>query len=174
MLKKSIFKDKRLYLSAPIEYNTESNWREEVKKVLTKKFGFNVFDPSQDPKQQWWSVLREARETKDYEKIATIAKLFVRKDLAMVDRADLVIAYVPHKVPTTGVVHEVINSNNCKKPTLLVSNCDDISYIPVWYYGFIATEFMFPNWKALFKYLKEVEDGKHKDNDRWSFIYGDI
>ena len=170
----SVLENKNVYLSAPIEYNEELDWRDNIKKILKKRFGLNVFDPSQDPKQQWWKVLREAKQTKDYEKIASIAKLFVRKDLAMVDRADLVVAYVPHKVPTTGVVHEIINSNNCKKPTLLVTNSGDIGMIPVWYYGFIPTQFMFPGWEELFAYLEEVEHGKHQDNDRWSFIYGTI
>ena len=167
---------KRCYLSGPIESADprDEDWRIYPKKQLKRRFKLDLFYPSQDPKQQWWTVLREAKKTQDYNQMATIAKLFVRKDLAMVDRADLVIAYVPYQIPTTGVVHEVINSNNCKKPTLLVTDRDDIAFIPVWYFGFIPTEFMFPNWKALFAYLKEVNAGKHKDNDRWSFIYGDI
>jgi hypothetical protein len=166
--------NKRLYLSGPIQFGDGSDWRSEPKKILKDKFGFNVFDPLADPKQQWFSILEEAMATKNYEKVVSIAKMFVRKDLAMVDRADLIIAYVPYKIPTTGVCHEIINSNNAKKPTLLVSNCNDIAYIPIWYFGFIPLEFMFPNWDALFKYLEEVNLGKHKDNYRWSFIYGDI
>ena len=167
-------KDKQCYLSGPIQFGEELDWRSGPKKVLEEKFAIDVFDPVCDPKQQWVPLLNESRETKNYENIVSIAKRFVRKDLAMVDRADLLIAYIPHKIPTTGVCHEIINSNNSKKPTLLVSNLNDIAYIPVWYFGFIPLEFMFPNWNALFDYLEEVNNGKHKNNDRWSFIYGDI
>lgn len=170
----SYLEGKRCYLSGPIQFGDDLTWRDKPKEVLTKKFRIDLFDPSTDPKQQWVSLLEEAKKTKDYKKVATIARMFVRKDLAMVDRADLVIAYIPHKVPTTGVCHEIINSNNAKKPTLLVSNCNDIAYIPVWYFGFIPLEFMFPNWDALYRYLEEVNDGKHKHIDRWSFIYGEI
>jgi hypothetical protein len=132
-----------------------------------------MFDPFSDPKQQWLPVLKECRDKKDYDTMSKIAKVFVRKDLAMVDRADLLIAYLPYKVPTTGTHHEIINSNNAKKPTLLVTD-DDISYIPLWYYGFIPTEFMFKSWTALYEYLESVNRGEQKHNDRWSFIYGDI
>ena len=164
----------RVYLSGPIQFDSLPNWREQPKKTMIEKFGVHLFDPLDDPKQQWVPKLNAARDCKDYHTMADIAKRFVRKDLAMVDRADFVIAFVPHKIPTTGVCHEVINSNNAKKPTLLVTNCNDVGYIPIWYFGFISLEFMFPNWDSLFAYLEDVDAGKHKHNNRWGFIYGEI
>lgn len=170
----NILKDKRAYLSGPIEFGSNFNWRTEPTRVLTERFGINLFDPFADPKQQWVPTLAKAREQKDYVTMNKIAKIFVRKDLAMVDRADMLIAYLPHKVPTTGTHHEIINSNNAKKPTLLVTDCNDIGYIPLWYFGFIPPEFMFPNWNSLYSYLESVDEEKHRENNRWSFIYGDI
>lgn len=167
-------KQRRCYLSGPIQFGDESNWRDNPKEILEKKFGLQVFDPFADPKQQWVPSLTEAQKTKDIETIVRISKGFVRKDLCLVDRSDFLIAYLPYKVPTTGTVHEIINSNNAKKPTLLVTNLEDISYIPLWYFGFIPKEFMFAGWASLFKYLEDVNDGQHKDNNRWSFIYGEI
>lgn len=166
--------DKRVYLSGPIQFGDESNWRDKPKDILTQKFGLQIFDPFADPKQQWVPTLTEAQKNKDVETIVRIAKNFVRKDLSLVDRSDLLIAYLPYKIPTTGTHHEIINSNNAKKPTLLVTNLDNITYIPLWYFGFIPPEFMFAGWDALFFYLTEVNDGKHKHNNRWSFIYGEI
>jgi len=166
---------KRAYLSGAIEHDsTNYNWRIEPTKILTERFGINLFDPFADTKQQWLPALKEARLQSDHQTMAKIAKTFVRKDLAMVDRADMLIAYLPYKVASTGTHHEIINSNNAKKPTLLVSDSGDISYLPIWYFGFIPTEFMFPNWDALYKYLESVESGEHRGNNRWSFIYGDI
>ena len=166
---------KRTYLSGPIENDSPShNWRTEPTKVLTERFGVNLFDPFADPKQQWLPVLKDARDQRDYQTMARIAKTFVRKDLSMVDRADFIVAYLPHKVPTTGTHHEIINSNNEKKPTLLVTDSGDISYLPLWYFGFIPPEFMFPTWDALYEYLTSVNRGEQRDNNRWSFIYGDI
>ncbi len=168
-------KDKKAYLSGPIQYDTSNiNWRIDPMNVLRTKFDIDIFDPFSDPKQQWVEVLKKAREQKDFETMAKIAKRFVRKDLAVVDRSDFVIAYLPDKVPTVGTHHEVINSNNLKKPTLLVTNMNDISYIPIWYFGFIPIEFMFPSWDSLYEYLNEINNGKYRENDRWSYVFGDV
>lgn len=167
--------NKKVYLSGPIQYDTSNlNWRLDPVHVFTESFGLDVFDPFADPKQQWTSTLKEAQATKDVETIVKIAKRFVRKDLAVVDRSDFVVAYLPHKVCTVGTHHEVISSNSLKKPTLLVTDTNDITNIPVWYFGFIPVEFMFPKWSSLYEYLNEVNLGHHKNNDRWSYVYGDV
>lgn len=165
---------KRAYLSGPIEHGTSENWRSLPKQVLTDKYNVSLFDPYADPKQQWVPILEEAKKQRDFDTIVNISKSFVRKDLCMVDRADFIVAYLPHKVPTTGTTHEIINSNNAKKPTLLVTNGGDITNIPSWYFGFIPIEFMFASWEDLFQYLDEVNNGGHRANNRWSYIYGDI
>jgi len=169
----SYLQNKRVYLSGPIQFATSEDWRTTPKQILQREFELDVFDPFFDPKQQWVSLLKQAQQQGDYDTVVSIARKFVRKDLSMVDRADLVIAYLPKLVPTTGTVHEIINSNNAKKPTLLVSNTGKMD-IPVWYFGFIPSEFIFSSWDNLFDYLREVDLGQHRDNDRWSYIYGEI
>jgi len=168
----SFLSGKRCYLSGPIEQCTaKENWRVPVKKILTERFGIDVFDPFDDPKQQWVPSLNEARANCDYDEMAKISRNFVRKDLAMVDRADFICAQLPYRVATCGSHHEIINSVNAKKPTLLVCP-EGKQFLPLWYYGFIPHEVMFGSWDDLFSYLQDVEDGKHKDNNRWAFVYG--
>jgi hypothetical protein len=167
----SVLKGKRAYLSGPIENGEGINWRDEPKKVLVSSFGLDLFDPFADPKQKWTDDLLQARKDKNYPKISEIAHRFVRKDLAEVQAARLLIAYVPYRVPTTGTTHEIINSNNNKVPTLLVCP-QGKEFIPLWFYGFIPHEFMFSSWNELYDYLAEVDAGKHKDNNRWAYIYG--
>ena len=169
----SVLKDKRCYLSGPIEFGDGPDWRTEPKHILTDEFGISVFDPFADPKQQWAPSLKEAKAKKDLKTIVDVCHQFVRKDLCMVDRSDMLIAYLPHKVPTTGTVHEIIISNNSKKPTLLVTNLEDITFIPLWYFGFIPTEFMFAGWSSLYDYLRKI-GGEEKLHDRWDFILGKI
>jgi hypothetical protein len=165
-------KNKRCYLSGPIENDKpDHNWRDEPRKVLVERFGIELFDPFADPKQQWVPVLKQARTERDFETMAKIAKSFVRKDLAMVDRGDFLVAYLPSGLPTTGTHHEIINSNNAKKPTLLVCP-QGKEFVPLWYYGFIPHEFMFGSWKELWSYLDDVDAGKHVENNRWAFTYG--
>ncbi len=165
-------KGKRCYLSGPIENDlSKHNWRDDPKRMLTKNYGIELFDPFADPKQVFADELYSARNNKDYDTIVRIAKGFVRKDLSMVDRSDFLIAYLPYKVPTCGTHHEIINSNNAKKPTLLVCP-QGKEFIPLWYYGFIPPEFMFDSWGDIYDYLDEVTLGQHKENNRWHFIYG--
>jgi hypothetical protein len=104
--------------------------------------------------------------------MARIARRFVRKDLQVVQRTDIVVAYLPYGVPTTGTHHEILNSWGYKNPTLLVS--DHKEDIPLWYYGFIDHKYMFDGFPDLYRYLQEVEDGKHIDDLRWAMIYGII
>lgn len=165
---------KRLYLSGPIEHGTNHNWRDAPKKALTERFKFNLFDPFADPKQQWVSSINEAKANKDYNKIVKIARSFVKKDLALVDRSDVLVAYFPYKQATYGTCHELINSINAKKPTLLVTDKEDISFLPLWFFGFIPLEFMFAGWDSLYEYFDKVNRGECRDNDKWSFVYGDI
>lgn len=161
----------RAYLSGPIENDlADVDWRLEPISVLRREFGLYVFDPHADPKQQWLPKIKEAHEREDYKEVSRIAKNFVNKDLGVVDRCDILIAYLPKGVQTTGTVHEIINSNNAKKPTLLVS--EHRKNIPLWFYGFIPPELMFSGWDELYGYLREVNEGKHQDNRRWAFLYG--
>ena len=86
-----VLRGKRCYLSGPIQHDaTHFNWRIEPKKVLTDKFGVDLFDPFDDPKQIWVDPLREAQQERNFAEMTRIAKAFVRKDLCMVDRADFV------------------------------------------------------------------------------------
>jgi nucleoside 2-deoxyribosyltransferase len=162
----------KVYLSGPIEHDDpDHNWRDNPKRVLTERFKINVFDPFADPKQQFSDTLRESLDSGDWKTAGEIAHGFVRKDLALVDRADFIVAYLPKGVCTTGTHHEIIWANNAKKPTLLVCP-QGKKYHPAWYFGFIDPQFMFGSWDELYDYLEEVDEGKHKDNDRWEVMYG--
>ena len=164
-------KNSRCYLAAPIEADeNKSDWRTKVRKTLVRRFKIDLFDPYADPKQQWTEQLKRAKEEENYALVADIAKRFVRKDLCIVDRSDFIIACLPYKVPTAGVVHEIVNSNNAKKPTLIVCP-QGKKFVPSWYFGFISHEYMFGSWEELYNYLKEVNDGNHKDDDKWAYVY---
>lgn len=163
-------KNKKIYLSAPIQHSDDDTWKISTINVLSNRFHLNVFDPAADPKQQRTPDLIKAQKECDYATIREIGKSFVRKDLGTVDRTDFVIAHVPYKVCTTGVPHEIIHANNIKRPVLLVCT-QGKQFISPWYYGFIALEFMFSSWDELYCYLEEVDKGQHKNNDRWAFVY---
>lgn len=166
-----VLKDVKVYLSGPIEHDsTDRNWRIGPTNELTNKFGLNVFDPFIDPKQQWVQKLQQARKERDFELIEKIAQSFVQKDLSEVDRTDILIAYLPSKIPTTGTTHEIIEANHDKKLVLLVSDGKK-EHIPLWFFGFISHKNMFDNWEQLYDYLNEINQGLHKENKRLARIY---
>jgi nucleoside 2-deoxyribosyltransferase len=161
------------YLSGPIEFDPNTNWRKPVIDYLKEKFEINVFDPFSDPKQQWVETINICKKEKNFDKLQEIAKKFVRKDLSMVDRCDALIAYLPYKVPTVGTHHEIINANNMKKPVMLVCP-EGKENIPVWYYGCLNHNTFFNSWDELYYYLEAVDKGDLLTFNRWNFVYGII
>ncbi len=168
---KYYLRNRRAYLGGAIEFaDPDDNWRDEVKMKLFTDFGLKIFDPYEDPKQSSRDEITKCKETGKWDRLVEIMHKFARLDLSIVDRADLIIQHLPYKVPTTGTVHEIINSNDRKKPTLLVCP-QGKGKIPDWYWAFIKPEYMFGSWQDLYAYLGEVDEGKHKDDDRWFFVY---
>ena len=162
---------KRFYLSGPIEFAKGPNWRPDVIKVLTENFGIEVFDPHADEKEKSLPEAMEAKASGDYDTVAKIARKFVKKDLGSLDRCDALIANLERNVMTTGSCHEIINSINSKKPTILLCTAGK-QHIPLWYWGIMPHQMLFGSWDAVFKYLSEVNLGKHQNDERWSYVYG--
>lgn len=163
----------RVYLGGPIEYiNNDENWFDKVSMELKNQFNLNLYIPAKDPKQQFSEMLIKSKENCDFEAVRKIAKGFVKKDLALVDRSDFTIHYLPYKVLTCGSHHEIIWANQAKKPTLIVCP-EGINKIPTWYFGFIKQEFFFGSWKSLYSYLEEVNNGNPECNThhKWDFVY---
>ena len=46
----------------------------------------------------------------NWDLVEEIAASFVAKDLSLVDRADILFAYLPYKISTCGSHHEIINA----------------------------------------------------------------
>lgn len=163
-----MLKGKRCYLSGPITYQAY-DWRPPLLEIL-KKFEIDVFDPFRDPKQQWVDDLNAAIKQENEDEMERVCRMFVRKDLAIVDRTDFLVACLPLRCPTVGTHHEIINANNAKKPTLLY--CPEGRFhIPPWYWGFIPSQYFFGSVDGLERYLQAVDDGIHKDDNRWHLAY---
>ena len=168
----NVLRGKHLYLSGPIENgDPTSNWRVEPTNTLSGTFGLNVFDPNSDPKQKWLPELFDARDSCNFDKMAEIATKFVRKDLQIVQRTDILVAYLPKNVATTGTHKEIDEAWDNKIPVLFVCP-QGKQYNPAWYFGYIKHKYMFGSFLDLYEYLWEVEDGKHQDDLRWAMVYG--
>ncbi len=164
-------KGKRVYVGGPIEHdNPNDNWRDSVRHKLRNVFELKVFDPAEDPKQYLREQIIHCKKNELWDELSHIMHEFVRADLGVVDRSDFVIQYLPYKVLTTGTHHEIINSNDRKKPTLIVCP-QGKSCVPDWYFGFIDHNHMFGSWDSLYEYLEKVDRGHMRKNPRWWFCY---
>jgi hypothetical protein len=188
------------YLSGPITHDTSTtNWRPPVMNTLRERFGVSIFDPFSDPKQNKTGAIKAAKEAQDKQEVQRLVSGFVRKDLAVVDRSDFVLARFAYEmvypteaverrlhnpldidlpcipvlkqVPTTGTIHEIINSDLYHKPTLLVSEHGWWT-LPEWLLGFIPTRYWFSSFEEVYEYLQDVDRGKHMNDDRWALLYG--
>jgi hypothetical protein len=56
------------------------------------------------------------------------------------------------------------------KPTLLVCELG-AHMIPSWLIGFIPLRYLFGSWDELYRYLQEVDEGKHMADNRWAYVY---
>lgn len=168
---------KRVYLSGPIEFDISGiNWRPEIKETLKSRFGLNIFDPFDDPKQSKTTELNTYKNAENFDKVAEIASDFVSKDLIEVDKADMVIANLPYGVPTVGTIHEIVNAVNRKIPTLVVCTKGK-KYMSSWLFGVLKNKhqyYLHGSWESLYNYLDEVNSKKHIEDRRWKYVYGVI
>ena len=117
----SYLKNKRLYLSA-YQNDIDPTWRNSRLKFNWIDSALMFLIQTLTRNNNGKPNLAFAKLKCDFDEMSRIAKLFVRKDMQLVQRADIVVAYLPPDVPTTGTHHEIINSWSYKNPTLLVSD----------------------------------------------------
>ncbi len=107
----------------------------------------------------------------NFKEIRRQMKIIVRKDLRSVDISDFIIAYLPKGVRTTGTIHEIIQCDAQRKPTLIICP-DGIQHIPAWLFGIIPLRYMFGSINDLFQYLYSIDQSDlcKIEDDRWQFI----
>ena len=97
-------------------------------------------------------------------------KEIVHMDLRMVDISDFVVVYLDPAIPTTGTIHELINSLAQRKPTLVVIEGGK-QFAPNWLFGIMDFNFMFDNFTQLYSFLQQINDGGIMgDLSRWVFF----
>ena len=166
----------RCYFAHPIENHKSDDYIGEQKNTL-KTFLKSRGSVFIDPKNISFHGISELLDKDEiiqehgYEELRRQMKAIVRKDLRSVDVSDFVVGYLPKDIKTTGTIHEIIQSDNQKKPTLLVCP-DGIDNLPAWFFGIIPIEYMFNSIENLIDYLNEIDkaDIEEIEDDRWQFI----
>lgn len=165
----------RCYIAGPIEYQKNKNEKYEYMKSIIdflQKNEVNVLDP-QKIRMNGVSEISDRKKMFDennFNEIRRQAKIIVRKDLRCIDISDFIIAYLPSNICTVGTIHEIIESDRQKKPTLILCP-QGKKNIPLWLYGIIPLRYMFESIDEILNYLKKINENDKiiQYDDRWQF-----
>jgi nucleoside 2-deoxyribosyltransferase len=173
---KNVLKHSICYLIGPIDNAKDQGkeWRKDVKENL-KDLGIIFLDPTNKLQGLAKEVDNEQNKIKTYKKykkwniLSKMMKKVVRGDLRSIDYADFVIMYVNTDIHMCGSYHEMTVAINQKKPVLLVIKGGK-KMASSWLFGVCDHKYMYDNFDELFLYLKKINNGKEKLNDRWVLI----
>lgn len=177
--KNNRLKGMRVYLAGPIDHAEDDGvgWRNKMKKFLVKR-GVNPLDPCDKPisyasygeigaeKEKMMELKKMGRWFELSEQMKAIAHV----DLRMTDVSDCVIVYLNPEVKMFGTIHELINSLQQRKPTLVVIEGGKEN-APNWLFGIMDYNFMFDSFKELEDFLTLVDEAAFSpDLTRWVFF----
>ena len=169
----------RCYLAGPIDHADDDGkgWREDAEKWFAKKKAY-VFNPCNKPVS--YQAYKEIDEEKTkmmslkssgrYFELTKRMKEIVHVDLRMVDVSDFVVVYLNPSIGMFGTIHELINSLNQRKPTLVVIEGGK-EKAPNWLFGIMDFNFMFDSFDELYEFLTHIDEGYiEADLGRWVFF----
>jgi len=162
------------YVSFPIEFGNKRNTErtEYLMDMLKNTYKLRVVNPKKISFNGLCEIIdREGFLKNKTEYICSKMKMIVKTDLKCVDVSNLLIAYLPKDIRTTGCIHEIIMADIEKKPTLIL--CEDgIENIPLWLFGILKPEYFFKSMNDLREYLDKInntEDLYSISDERWSY-----
>ena len=169
----------RCYLAGPIDHADDDGvgWRKDMTVWLQER-NVQVLDPCDKPiKDVRYKEIEgekiqmfELKNTGRYFELTQRMKEIVHMDLRMVDVSDFVIVYLDMDARPFGTVHELINSLNQRKPTLVVIEGGRIN-ASNWLFGIMDYNFMFDNFEDLQTFLDQIDSGNTiGDLSRWVFF----
>ena len=169
----------RVYLAGPIDHALDDGkgWRDDAELWFREKEVF-VFNPCNKPVS--YQKYKEIDEEKTkmmalkssgrFYELTQRMKEIVHVDLRMVDVSDFVIVYLNPSIGMFGTIHELLNSLQQRKPTLVVIEGGK-SKAPNWLFGIMDFNFMFDNFDELYQFLNHIDTGYiEADMGRWVFF----
>lgn len=169
----------RVYLAGPIDHADDDGvgWRDMMKPFLKKK-GMLTLDPCDKPINyaSYGEVGEEKTKMMELKKLGRFFELseqmkaICHVDLRMTDVADCVIVYINPDIPMCGTIHELVNSLQQRKPTLVVVEGGKKN-APNWLFGIMDFNFMFDSFDDLKDFMGLVDEAAFRpDLTRWVFF----
>lgn len=171
----------RVYIGGPIQWEKDLNSKNNVffDRAHLSEFLLNKNVKIFNPRKIEFKGVSELQDRKylfdnnQFQEIRRQMKIIVRKDLRCIDISDFGIFYLPKDVKTVGTIHEIIESDRQKKPTIIICP-EGKKYIPAWIFGIVPLNYMFESLDELINYLNLIDTKEEVEDDRWQFIINNI
>lgn len=135
----------RVYLSSPYEHSrAETSWKKRVK-VLMRLIDRRIYtmDPCPDACDETW-IIDKFKADEDWLGMYSFCANIVEGDLAMLNRCEGMIAYLPYDAKTFGTTHEIIYALEHNIPIVLVMP-EGIDKVSHWLWGILGPNRLFDN-----------------------------
>ena len=170
----------KTYLVGQIEAGNGRIWREEVTKKLAD-LGIVSYDPYNKPfvvdldeTEDFNQILKNARAAGNYDFVSEKMKKIRAFDLALVDKADFITAYIDPRFVTVGSWEEIFWANRQKKPIFLAIE-GGLKACPLWVFGTIPYKYIYNSVDEIVEVLSKINSGeKELDSDRWRLLRKDF
>lgn len=124
----------QFYLCGPMDFAEDGGvgWREDVEQRLIEELEvkpYNVLNPCNKPlssismplsKEQ--ELADEYRRNEDWDGLCNLVSAFMKVDLRMVDKADVLICDISATDKLTGTIHEIVVARQQHKPVYVVDS----------------------------------------------------
>lgn len=177
----SKLKDAQFYLAGPMEYVEDHGigWRERTETLL-QEVGVqlkNILSPTNKPKVAYaqpvskeWELQQQYRETEDWIALERQMKRIITMDLRMVDKSDILIAWLPKDVRTVGTIEEIVTARRQKKPVIVICEAG-IEHVSAWIIGLVGARRIFSSLEDGVEYITDVATrGPRDDRDAKEFV----
>ena len=138
--------DMRVYLSSPYEHSrAETSWKTKVTTFMQTCLDERVktIDPCPDACDES-PFIDEMKRNEDWVGMYSFCANIVEGDLAMLNRCEGMIAYLPFGAKTFGTTHEIVHALQNQIPVVLVmpEGVDKVSH---WLWGILGPNRLFDN-----------------------------
>lgn len=135
----------RVYLSSPYEHDrARTSWKLLAAGCMTElDHRIKTIDPCPDTCDES-NLIDEMKRNEDWLGMYSFCANIVEGDLAMLNRCEGMIAYLPHKARTFGTTHEIIHSLQNNIPVVLVMP-EGVDRVSHWLWGILGPNRIFDN-----------------------------
>jgi len=135
----------RVYLSSPYEHDrADTYWKESIARFMFTKDGRVItIDPCPDNCDDV-DFINEMKANENWLGVYSFCANIVENDLAMLNRCEGMIAYLPCEARTFGTTHEMIYALQNNIPIVMVMP-EGVDKVPHWLWGILGPNRIFDN-----------------------------